>query len=106
MAQTCFEFEVSPVAGALATITDFSPGDDVIHLSAQAFAGIGAEGDLAVSAFAIGAAASDPAHRILYDPATGALRHDPDGSGPAEGVQFAELGAGLALSHGDFIVIA
>lgn len=101
-----FEFKVSPVAGTVVVVTDFASGIDLFHLSARTFAGIGAEGRLARSAFAAGTAATDLADRILYDAATGALRHDPDGTGPAAAIQFAELGKNLALSHADFVVIA
>ncbi len=101
-----FVFDVSLAPDVLTTITDFTPGVDAIHLSSGVFAGIGAAGVLGAAAFAIGEAASDAAARILYDPATGALSHDPDGSGGAAAIQFAKLAAGLALSHMDIVVTA
>lgn len=101
-----FKFKVSPIHGDIVTIMDFTSGRDVIHLVAQAFAGIGSKGGLVASAFALGSHASDLSDRILYDPATGAVRHDPDGTGESPAVQFAKLGAGLGVSHTDFIVVA
>ena len=100
-----FVFDATPVSGVLATIADFTPGVDVLQLTSGAFAGIGAAGVLGAAAFAIGQAAIDAADRVLYDPASGALRYDPDGSGAAEAIQFAALRAGLALGHADFVVV-
>jgi serralysin len=101
-----FIFDVAPVLGGLATITDFAPGVDSLHMSSAAFAGIGPAGVLAAAALVIGAAAVGAADRVLYDPATGALRYDPDGSGDAAAIQFAALNPGLALSHLDIMVTA
>ena len=88
------------------SITDFAHGSDLIELSAAVFAGIGALGALAASAFALGAAATDTADRIVYDPGTGALRFDADGTAAVEAVQFAKLQPGLTVSATDFVVIA
>jgi Ca2+-binding RTX toxin-like protein len=51
---------------------------------------------LNASAFSIGTMATTPAHRILYDNATGTLTYDSDGSGIAGATVFARLSAGLA----------
>ncbi len=99
-----FVFHVTLIPGAVATITDFDPAEDVFHLSSIAFAGTGAAGVLAVAAFAIGEAALDAGDRIIYDADSGALRFDPDGSGPIGAIQFAKLKANLPLTYGDFIV--
>ena len=45
------------------------------------------------------------ADRIIYDPATGLRSYDPDGTGAAAPVQFAELGNGLAVTARDFYVV-
>ena len=101
-----FVFDVSPSSGAIGTITDFAPGADTIVLSVGAFSGVGAEGELSAAAFALGSVATDANHRILYDPATGALRYDADGSSAFAAIEFARLGPGLVLSHADFVVLA
>ncbi len=86
------------------TVSDFFVGVDQLHLSAAAFAGLSA-GPLDPLAFTIGAAASDPAHRLVYDSAVGALFWDDDGDGANAAVQFAALGAGLALTSADFLIV-
>ena len=101
-----FVFRALPDDGSVTTITDFSPGSDVIMLSRSGFAGLGAKGTLGASAFATGTSAVDDDDRIVYDPASGALRHDPDGAGGTSAITFAILKPGLALSHSDFVVSA
>lgn len=86
-------------------ITDFSVKDDTIHLAASVFSGLAA-GKLDDKAFAVGAAASDADHRILYDRKSGTLAFDADGSGSGySAVAFARLGKNLDLSADDFLVI-
>ena len=43
--------------------------------------------------------------RIIYDSSTGALSYDPDGTGSAAAVQFAELSPDLALTYRDFLIV-
>jgi Ca2+-binding RTX toxin-like protein len=87
------------------TITDFLPVDDTIRLENGVFTAFAATGALAGTAFATGAAATTAAHRILYDPATGELRYDADGSGAGQSILFARLGSGLTLTAADFTII-
>ncbi|MBB2964901.1 family 16 glycosylhydrolase [Methylobacterium sp. R2-1] len=87
------------------TITDFKPRTDVLLLSADTFAGIGAKGALAASAFETATAAHDAADRIVYDRAAGDLSFDADGSGAGAAVKFAHVTPGLALSASDFLII-
>jgi Ca2+-binding RTX toxin-like protein len=42
---------------------------------------------------------------FIDDAASGALLFDVDGTGAAAAVQFAQLNAGLALTHLDFLVV-
>ncbi len=97
-----FEFDASPVAGVVATIVDLVPGVDVIRL---AFGGLGSPGVLPASAFSA-AGSVDAQDRILYDAETGSVSFDKDGTGPQASIKFAKVGAGLALSHTDFVVAA
>jgi serralysin len=48
--------------------------------------------------------ATAASHRIVYNPTSGVLFYDSDGSGPAAPVRFARLPAGLALTSNDFLV--
>ncbi|HWP25070.1 MAG TPA: VWA domain-containing protein [Xanthobacteraceae bacterium] len=86
-------------------ITDFVVADDKIQLDDAGFAGIGLPGTLGSGAFHIGSAATDAAHRIIYDSGTGALLYDPDGTGVAAAIQFAQLAASLSLINTNFEVI-
>ena len=86
------------------TIVGFQAGIDKIWLDDAVFAGF-ARGALAAGAFRTGAAAQDADDRIIYDPNTGSLFFDADGSGAGAAVQFAILGQGMTLNSGDFLVI-
>jgi Ca2+-binding RTX toxin-like protein len=86
------------------TITDFDPAADTIQLENAVFKALTSTGRLASGAFRAGATASKASHRILYDPATGHLRYDADGTGPIASVRFATLTTGLALTNLDFVV--
>jgi serralysin len=56
-------------------------------------------------AYVAGTAALDAEDRFIYDPATGALRFDPDGTGAQPSVFFADLPSGLALNRNDFEIV-
>ena len=54
----------------------------------------------------VGAAASDADDRIIYDPASGALYFDADGTGAIGQVQFAALVSRPGgVTNADFLVI-
>ncbi|MCB1495092.1 MAG: hypothetical protein KDJ86_04845 [Bauldia sp.] len=84
-------------------LKDFNPDDDTILLSRAAFTEINT-GLLDSGAFVLGSASVDAGSRILYDPATGRLYYDEDGTGSIAPVEVARLPAGLAVSHEDFFV--
>ncbi|HEY0599062.1 hypothetical protein [Brevundimonas sp.] len=100
-----FRFD-SPLGPApnVDTIVDFSVADDTILLARSVFATL-ALGSLPSMAFHVGTAAQTTSHRIVYDPATGSLYYDPDGSGPAARALFATVAAGLALTIADFSIV-
>jgi len=85
-------------------ILDMQVGVDDILLENAVFAAL-APGALPASAFRTGTAAADADDRIIYDPATGALFYDADGTGGGAAIRFATLQTGLALTAGDFEVI-
>ena len=99
-----FIFHTKIIPGIVDSILDFSPGSDRIDVGQPEFPGLGGHGVLAPELFFAGAAAHDADDRIIYDPVTGALFYDPDGSGGAAQVQFAKLTAGLPLTHADIVV--
>lgn len=85
-------------------IQDFNALDDVIHLEDAIFTGLAA-GALSASAFAVATSATQASHRILYNPGTGQLSFDADGTGAAAAVVFATLTGTPTLTAADFLVI-
>ena len=86
-------------------ITDFSVPDDTIQLSRAIFSALTATGTLAADEFHTGSAAHDVSDRILYDPSTGSVAYDRDGTDSAEALEFALLAPGLPLSNADFLIV-
>ena len=86
-------------------LTDFDVLEDKILLHYLAFPAF-AENTMMLTAtrFHIGVSATTVSQRIVYNPATGALSYDADGTGPAAAVQFARLPWGVALTARNFIV--
>ena len=84
------------------TITDFSPTDDTIVLVGPDFESETVPDRAAI--FKLSTQALDADDRILYNPATGALSFDRDGSGAAAAVQFATLAGAPELSDANFIL--
>jgi Ca2+-binding RTX toxin-like protein len=83
-------------------IVDFSVPEDVILLDNAIFTRLTQTGVLSAAAFFAGPAAHDADDRIIYNPSTGALFYDSDGSGAAAPVKFATLAHNLMLTHADF----
>ncbi len=85
-------------------IEDFTPGEDRIELRGVAFGGLD-PGPLAASHFVIGMpTAAWP--QVVYDPADGSLRFDPDGTGRKPATVIAVLGGAPAVEAADILVIA
>jgi hypothetical protein len=85
-------------------ITDFSLAEgDRIELENDVFTALSTTGALAATAFVIGAA-TNAAHRVLYNSATGLLAFNSDASGAAAPIAFATLSPGLALTSASFTV--
>lgn len=101
-----FVFDTKLSSGNVDTIGDFVVSDDTIWLDDDIFTKIGKVGDLASAAFYIGSKAHDSSDRIIYNKTTGALFYDADGNGAGAAMQFATLSKGLALTAGDFDIIA
>ena len=86
-------------------ITDFKPVDDTIKLENLIFTKLTVPGALDASLFVKGTNALDTNDYVIYNPTTGAVTYDSDGSGIGQGVQIAQLGVNLALTNADFVVI-
>lgn len=101
-----FVFSTAPGPDNLDRINDFNPVDDVINLDHTLFGNL-ATGILDATRFVISTVgqAVDDVERIIYNPHSGALYFDPDGTGSASRVQFAWLSHTLALSNADFVQI-
>jgi Ca2+-binding RTX toxin-like protein len=100
-----FVFASSLTSSSTDTIRDYSVAADTIRLENAYFQALTRTGTLASSAFHTGSAAHDSSDRIVYNKSAGALYYDADGTGVAAPVKFAQLAAGLGLTHADFYVI-
>ncbi|WP_048439952.1 calcium-binding protein [Caenimonas sp. SL110] len=87
-----FIMDVKNVAGVFDTIESFDASQDVIEFSRLQYnIPRSAPGQWFVNSLVLGPDALEPGDRILYDPATGVLKYDADGTGPAAAVQLALL---------------
>ncbi len=102
-----FAFGSSLQASIVDTITDFNVAADTIRLDNAVFSAIVGTGTLSLAQFAANASgtAQDASDRIIYETDTGKLFYDSNGSAAGGAIQFAKLGAGLALTNADFTVI-
>jgi len=87
------------------TITDFMVNDDTIQLDNAVFTKLATTGALNAAWFVKAATALDADDYVVYNPATGGMLYDADGSGAGSPVQIAQLGTNLALTHADFVIV-
>jgi uncharacterized delta-60 repeat protein len=102
-----FRFTTKPNASNVARLTDFDVAEDLIGLHYTAFPAFTwsyGTGTLEGWRFHVGASATTASHRIVYNPVSGALLYDHDGSGPVPAVRFAILPANLALTAGNILI--
>ncbi|CAN5490393.1 hypothetical protein BH10PSE7_BH10PSE7_33260 [soil metagenome] len=85
-------------------VSDFSAANDVIALENSIFTHAGPAGVLAAFRFYAGTGAHDLNDRIIYDPASGALLYDADGSGGEGAFRLATLNTHLSLTQLDFLI--
>ena len=86
-------------------ILDFTHGIDEIALDWSVFTAITGGPYLPFDEFRSGTFAQDSTDRIIYDPASGNLWYDADGSGPTPMVHFAIVTAGTPLGYDDFAIV-
>ncbi len=87
------------------TITDFTPNEDTIFISASGFgSGLIAGNPLTQTQFILGSSATSASQRFIYNSTNGALSFDADGNGLGTAKQIATLSVGLALTCEDIFV--
>ncbi len=92
-------FFTSALNAGIDTITDFVAGSDSLYLLNSVFGLVsGSAAQLVVNG------AATAAGTFLYNSATGALSYDSDGSGGIAAIDFANIGAGAALSATDLVI--
>jgi len=109
-----FLFNAALSSANIDLIKDFTKlagNTDKILLDDDIFTALGTVSSptaLDAAAFYVGPAAHDASDRIIYHKASGALYYDVDGTGAADAVQFATVGAGThpTLSASDFFVVS
>jgi hypothetical protein len=104
-----FLFDTRPGRANADRIADFDPARDRIALDHRVFTALadpGATPDrLTAATFAIGTAACDPDHRIVYVRETGVILYDPDGAGRHAAATIAMITPGTALTAADFLIV-
>jgi Ca2+-binding RTX toxin-like protein len=88
-------------------LTDFDILEDKILLHYRAFSAFSHSYNtlrLETTQFHVGVSATTASQLIVYNPTSGGLSYDADGTGPVAPVRFARLPAGLALTSQNFII--
>ena len=92
------------------TIADFEPGTDKVVLDDDIFkklSGTATGAPVSASSFVVGSVAVDADDYLIYDPGTGSLLYDADGSGAGAAIQFATVvTVGGTLAVTDFLVVS
>lgn len=93
-----YVFDTAPGSANIDTLADFDRTKDVLVLSRAIFGAIafGTDGSLPAGALSTTGTATGADTRIIYNPTTGALSYDADGTGTVAAQQFATLGTTAA----------
>jgi Ca2+-binding RTX toxin-like protein len=100
-----FEFDNKLNGSNIGTITDFKPGKDEFHLSAQVFQGIGKPGVLPSKGFVLSSQYDGQKDVVVYYKSSGKLAYDANGGSLKNAVQFAKVTAGTDLDNSDFFIV-
>lgn len=93
-------FQLNPPTEGIDRIEDFSAVEgDFLLISADEIGSELSLGTLDAEAFTIGLAASRASDRFVYNPFTGSLYFDADGTGPNEIVKIAQMSENVVLEH-------
>ena len=87
------------------TITDFNSPDDIFWLDSTIFTTLTSGNVISPNQFCIYNGTLDGDDRIVYDQTSGEIMYDPDGSGIAGAIQFAQVTPGQAITYDDFLVL-
>ena len=87
------------------TITDFNSPDDIFWLDSTIFTTLTSGNVISPDQFCIYDGTLDGDDRIVYDQTSGEIMYDPDGSGIAGAIQFAQVTPGQAITYDDFLVL-
>jgi hypothetical protein len=95
------------VPGIFDSISGFVAGGSVdVHLSLATYSSLPGLGPLLPGNYFVGAAPAAPTDFIVYNPATGGLLYDADGSGGGSAtVQIAVAGIGAGYTAADFVIV-
>jgi VCBS repeat-containing protein len=101
-----FVFDVLTTSANKDTVKDFVSGTDKIELSSAAFSALGSYGlgQLDANELVFGSGASNPNQHLIYNPASGALMYDVDGSGSGAAITIAVLSGHPTLSAADIFL--
>ena len=99
-----FSFHEALKKSNVDTITDFTPGQDMIYLDKHVFKKVGPRGELDADHFAVGKARG-PDAQIVYDRKAGTLSYDKNGGKAGGDKVFAKVGKNLDIAHDDFMII-
>lgn len=86
-------------------IVDFSSDSDTLNVLAFGFGQEIQPGPITADQLYLGSSAQDTSDRFIYNIDSGALSFDPDGTGSAAQVQFAELSNKIRITADDIVVI-
>lgn len=100
-------FNMTTALGAnnIDRISDFVSGVDRLGLDNAVMAGLGANGNLNPSMFALLSGPIDANDRLIYDQVNGRLYYDSNGSGAGGRTQIFQFGANTTLVASDILVI-
>jgi len=105
--QDRFIFESSIKNGSnVDTVTDFVCGSDTIALAGSVFTALRGDSDLSDNLWLTNS--SSPATTrsyLVFDPQSGALSYDPDGSGPAASIGICTLVGVTKLLPSDLVMV-
>ena len=83
-------------------ISDFTSGEDLIQMFSLNWQNASGNFILSDADFVIGTEAGDASDRVMYDPTTGEIRMDFDGTGSMVAELFATVAPGTVLVASDF----
>jgi Ca2+-binding RTX toxin-like protein len=92
--------------GNVDTVTDFVSGSDTIVLAGSVFTALRGDSDLSDNLWL--ANSSSPAtarSHLVFDPQSGVLSYDPDGSGPATSIAICTLVGVTKLAPSDLVMV-